>query len=35
LENAISQFNKIIGGKDFVAQNAYYYESYWNTDKKQ
>jgi TolA-binding protein len=36
-ENAISQFNKIIGGKDFVAQNAYYHlgESYLNTDKKQ
>ncbi len=29
-ENAISQFNKIINGKDFVAQNAYYHlgESY-------
>jgi tetratricopeptide (TPR) repeat protein len=24
-ENAISQFNKIIDGKDFVAQNAYYH----------
>jgi TolA-binding protein len=24
-ENAISQFNKIINGKDFVAQNAYYH----------
>lgn len=36
-ENAISQFNKIINGKDFVAQNAYYHlgESYLNTDKKQ
>jgi TolA-binding protein len=36
-ENAISQFNKIIGGKDFVAQNAYYHlgESYLNLDKKQ
>lgn len=35
--NAISQFNKIIGGKDFVAQNAYYHlaESYLNLDKKQ
>ena len=35
-ENAISQFNKIIGGKDFVAQNAYYHlgESYLKTDKK-
>lgn len=36
-ESAIAQFNKIIGGKDFVAQNAYYHlgESYLNTDKKQ
>ena len=36
-ENAISQFNKIIGGNDVVAQNAYYHlaESYLNTDKKQ
>ncbi|MGH2664371.1 tetratricopeptide repeat protein [Flavobacterium sp.] len=36
-ENAISQFNKIIGGNDFVAQNAYYHlgESYLKTDKKQ
>jgi tetratricopeptide (TPR) repeat protein len=36
-ENAISQFNKIIDGKDFVAQNAYYHlgESYMKTDKKQ
>ncbi|WP_281298467.1 tetratricopeptide repeat protein [Flavobacterium limnophilum] len=36
-ENAISQFNKIIEGKDFVAQNAYYHlgESYLNLDKKQ
>lgn len=36
-ENAISQFNKIINGKDSVAQNAYYHlgESYLNTDKKQ
>ena len=36
-ENAISQFNKIIGGKDAVAQNAYYHlgESYLNLDKKQ
>ena len=35
--SAISQFNKIIGGKDFVAQNAYYHlgESYLNLDKKQ
>jgi len=36
-ENAIAQFNKIINGKDFVAQNAYYHlgESYLKTDKKQ
>lgn len=36
-ENAISQFNKIIDGKDFVAQNAYYHlgESYMKTDRKQ
>jgi TolA-binding protein len=36
-ENAISQFNKIIEGKDFVAQNAYYHlgESYLNLVKKQ
>ncbi|SHG05683.1 Tetratricopeptide repeat-containing protein [Flavobacterium segetis] len=36
-ESAISQFNKIVGGKDFVAQNAYYHlaESYLNTNKKQ
>jgi tetratricopeptide (TPR) repeat protein len=36
-ENAISQFNKIISGKDFVAQNAYYHlgESYLKLDKKQ
>jgi tetratricopeptide (TPR) repeat protein len=35
-ENAISQFNKIINGKDFVAQNAYYHlgESYLSSDKK-
>ncbi|TDD96188.1 tetratricopeptide repeat protein [Flavobacterium cellulosilyticum] len=35
--NAISQFNKIIGGKDFVAQNAYYHlgESYLKLNKKQ
>ncbi len=35
-ENAITQFNKIIDGKDFVAQNAYYHlgESYLKTDKK-
>lgn len=36
-ENAVSQFNKIINGNDFVAQNAYYHlgESYLNLDKKQ
>jgi TolA-binding protein len=36
-ENAISQFNKIINGKDFVAKNAYYHlgESYLKLDKKQ
>ena len=36
-ESAISQFNKIIAGKDFVAQNAYYHlgESYLELDKKQ
>lgn len=36
-ENAITQFNKIIEGNDFVAQNAYYHlaESYLNTDRKQ
>jgi tetratricopeptide (TPR) repeat protein len=36
-ENAISQFNKIVNGKDFVAQNAYYHlgESYLKLDKKQ
>ncbi|OCB76458.1 tetratricopeptide repeat protein [Flavobacterium crassostreae] len=36
-ENAISQFNKIINGNDFVAQNAYYHlgESYLNVAKKQ
>ena len=36
-ENAISQFNKIIDGKDFVAQNAYYHlgESYMKTERKQ
>ncbi len=35
-ENAISQFNKIINGKDFVAQNGYYHlgECYLKTDKK-
>lgn len=36
-ENAISEFNKIIGGNNAVAQNAYYHlgESYINLDKKQ
>ncbi|CAN1531989.1 Tetratricopeptide repeat [Flavobacteriaceae bacterium] len=36
-ENAISQFNKIIGGNDFIAQNAYYHlgESYLELGKKQ
>lgn len=36
-ENAISQFNKIIEGKDYVAQNGYYHlgESYFKTNKKQ
>ena len=35
--NAITQFNKIIDGTDFVAQNAYDHlgESYLKTDKKQ
>lgn len=35
-ENAILQFNKIIEGKDAVAQNGYYHlgESYLKTDKK-
>ncbi|MFH4967903.1 tetratricopeptide repeat protein [Gaetbulibacter sp. M240] len=36
-ENAISEFNKIVGGKNTVAQNAYYHlgESYIKLDKKQ
>lgn len=36
-ENAISQFNKIIEGNDFIAQNAYYHlgESYLESGKKQ
>ncbi|GAA4281490.1 tetratricopeptide repeat protein [Gaetbulibacter aestuarii] len=36
-ENAISEFNKIVGGKNAVAQNAYYHlgESYINLGKKQ
>ncbi len=36
-ENAISEFNKIIQGKNFIAQNAYYHlgESYIKQGKKQ
>jgi TolA-binding protein len=36
-ESAIAQFNKIIDGNDFVAQNAYYHlgESYLKTNRKQ
>lgn len=36
-QKAISEFNKIIGGKDAIAQNAYYHlgESYVHLDKKQ
>ena len=36
-ESAISEFNKIIGGDNSVAQNAYYHlgESYINLEKKQ
>ncbi|WP_242119845.1 tetratricopeptide repeat protein [Aestuariivivens sediminicola] len=36
-EHAVSEFNKIIGGNDYIAQNAYYHlgESYINLDKKQ
>lgn len=36
-KNAINQFNKIIDGSNFVAQNAYYHlgECYLNSDKKQ
>lgn len=36
-ENAVSQFNKIIAGNDFIAQNAYYHlgECYLKTNKKQ
>lgn len=35
-ENAISEFNKIVGGNNAVAQNAYYHlgESYIKLDKK-
>ncbi len=36
-EKAISEFNKIVGGRNSIAQNAYYHlgESYVNLDKKQ
>ncbi len=36
-DNAISEFNKIVGGTNSIAQNAYYHlgESYINVDKKQ
>ncbi|WP_242135778.1 tetratricopeptide repeat protein [Aestuariivivens marinum] len=36
-ENAVSEFNKIVGGNNSIAQNAYYHlgESYINLDKKQ
>ncbi|WP_298346405.1 tetratricopeptide repeat protein [uncultured Algibacter sp.] len=36
-ENAISEFNKIVGGTNAIAQNAYYHlgESYINLEKKQ
>ncbi|WP_242204857.1 tetratricopeptide repeat protein [Aestuariivivens insulae] len=36
-ESAVSEFNKIIGGNNGIAQNAYYHlgESYINLDKKQ
>lgn len=36
-EKAISEFNKIVGGNNSIAQNAYYHlgESYINLDKKQ
>ncbi len=36
-ENAISEFNKIVGGRNSIAQNAYYHlgESYIKLDKKQ
>ena len=36
-ENAISEFNKIVGGNNSIAQNAYYHlgESYIHLDKKQ
>ena len=36
-ESAISEFNKIVGGRNSIAQNAYYHlgESYIKLDKKQ
>lgn len=36
-ENAISEFNKIVGGNNAIAQNAYYHlgESYIHVNKKQ
>ncbi|KJD32084.1 tetratricopeptide repeat protein [Tamlana nanhaiensis] len=36
-ENAINEFNKIVGGSNSIAQNAYYHlgESYVHLDKKQ
>ena len=36
-ENAISEFNKIVGGNNSISQNAYYHlgESYIKLDKKQ
>ncbi|WP_298555157.1 tetratricopeptide repeat protein [uncultured Algibacter sp.] len=36
-DKAISEFNKIVGGSNSIAQNAYYHlgESYINLDKKQ
>ncbi|KJD35059.1 tetratricopeptide repeat protein [Tamlana sedimentorum] len=36
-ENAINEFNKIVGGTNSIAQNAYYHlgESYVHLDKKQ
>ncbi|WP_353778087.1 tetratricopeptide repeat protein [Winogradskyella sp. 3972H.M.0a.05] len=36
-ENAVAEFNKIVDGRNAVAQNAYYHlgESYINLDKKQ
>jgi tetratricopeptide (TPR) repeat protein len=36
-QNAVSQFNKIIDGKDFIAQNGFYHlgQSYLSLNKKQ